>query len=283
MVLPMNAPLLLLLLLIGLPANAVLIDSGDGTGNTSAPSPDPGWDHVGILWGNTAVYIGDGCVLTPSHVSAGPVDFGGTVYPEVPGSAVRMSNGDGTNADLVVFAVDPAPPLPVLPISGSPPPLGAPVVLVGHGRNRGAAILWDPPWDGPEIGGYEWAPGKTLRWGKNRVDEFPQSKVLNTWAFNTLFDQNVRRPEAQAALGDSGGAVFRRKGATWELDGLLFALTTYPGQPAETSLYGQPSHAADLSFYRDQILGVECLPEPSGGLPAGLLALGALARRRHRP
>jgi hypothetical protein len=34
-------------LLLPAAAAAVLIDSGDGTGNTTAPSPDPGWDHVG--------------------------------------------------------------------------------------------------------------------------------------------------------------------------------------------------------------------------------------------
>ena len=33
----------------GAPAGAVIIASGDGTGNTSAPLDDPGWAHVGKL------------------------------------------------------------------------------------------------------------------------------------------------------------------------------------------------------------------------------------------
>jgi hypothetical protein len=40
-------------------AAAVIIDSGDGTGNTSAPSPDPGFANVGTRYSAYgAVYIG---------------------------------------------------------------------------------------------------------------------------------------------------------------------------------------------------------------------------------
>ena len=54
-------------------ASAVIIDSSDGTGNTAAPSPDPGWSYVGTRGGLTAVYLGDGWVLTANHVGAGDV------------------------------------------------------------------------------------------------------------------------------------------------------------------------------------------------------------------
>lgn len=37
-------------------ASAVIIDSGDGTGNTTAPVPDdPGWSNVGNRTGLTGV------------------------------------------------------------------------------------------------------------------------------------------------------------------------------------------------------------------------------------
>ena len=38
------------------PAHGVIIDSDDGTGNASAPADDPGWAHLGIRGGTTAVY-----------------------------------------------------------------------------------------------------------------------------------------------------------------------------------------------------------------------------------
>ncbi|MCZ6463130.1 MAG: hypothetical protein O7A09_02245, partial [Proteobacteria bacterium] len=84
----MRCPLLTLPLLCSLlaaaapPASAVLIDSGDGTGNTSAPPDDPGWDHVGRTDTNlTAVYAGNGWVITAAHVGNRPVELLGIVYP----------------------------------------------------------------------------------------------------------------------------------------------------------------------------------------------------------
>ncbi len=48
----------------GGPAAAVIIASGNGTGNISAPPDDPGWDNVVNLTGLTGVYLGNGWVLT---------------------------------------------------------------------------------------------------------------------------------------------------------------------------------------------------------------------------
>ena len=277
---------LLLLLLAPIAASAVIIDSGDGTGNTTTPTPDPGyWDHVGVTSGLTAVYLGDGCVLTASHVGMGDVDFGGVVYPAVPGSNVRITNGDGTFADLVVFGVAPAPPLGTLPISTASPPLGEFVIVAGNGRNRGAATSWDPnahPSPPPAIGGYDWGGGKSLRWGTNFVEDYPEFQILDTWAMSTVFDAGSSAHEAQAANGDSGGALFWQNGSEWELGGLIYAISEFTGQPGQASLYGQLTHAADLAFYRDEILDVTCLPEPTGGLSAGLATLAALARARKR-
>ena len=98
------------------PAAAVIIDSGDGTGNTSAPSPDPGWSNVGLrgTWG--AVYLGDGWVLTANHVGVGTVELDGTSYPHLPSLVTQIKNGDGSTADLLVFGLaSPHPPLPAVP------------------------------------------------------------------------------------------------------------------------------------------------------------------------
>jgi hypothetical protein len=271
----------LLSLWMGSSAAGVIIDSVDGAGNATAPSPDPGWSRVGTRGSLTVVHLGDGWILTANHVGAGDVVLGGIVYPYLPGSAVRLSNGDGTLADLLVFAIDPHPAMPLLSIVTSPLPLGTELTLIGNGRNRGSATSWDangPPPPGP-IEGYEWASGSSLRWGTNHVEDYSASLVLGTWSFSTIFDQSVSADESQAANGDSGGAAFVFDGSEWALAGVLYALAEYSGQPTEASLYGQITYVADLSVYRDEILEIVSLPEPSGGLIAGVIVLGLL--RRH--
>jgi hypothetical protein len=174
--------------------------------------------------------------------------------------------------------------MPLLPIATTKPQLGTDLILIGNGRNRGAETSWDsngPPPPGPEYG-YEWASGRSLRWGRNHVEDYPVDLVLGTWSFGSFFDAGVSTDEGQAATGDSGGAAFALYGSDWELAGLLYAIGTYAGQPAETSLYGQLTYSADLSFYRDEIIDVVGLPEPTGGVAAGVMLILALQRRRTR-
>ena len=116
----------LLSLCLAAPAASVIIDAADGSGNTSAPSPDPGWDYVGVRGGLTAIYLGDGWVLTANHVGAGDLDLGGTLYPALPGTEVRLTNGDGSFADLLVFAIQPYPVMPLLPLAATAPTLPYP-------------------------------------------------------------------------------------------------------------------------------------------------------------
>jgi hypothetical protein len=253
----------------------------------TAPVPeDPGWSYVGTRGGLSAVYLGGSFVLTANHVGAGDVVLDGTPYTFVPGTAVQLHNPDTTLADLLMFQIHPQPPsLPALPLwSGSVRPLvGTELILIGHGRNRGAATSFDCG-PGPASDGYEWGAGHAMRWGTNFVEEYPLP-VFNTQAFGSNFDAAGSAHEAQAATGDSGGAAFAWSGSQWELAGILFAIGLCEDQPAATALYGNATYAADLFFYRDEIADVIAMPEPSGGLWAGGLlvaALGAAARSPRR-
>ena len=156
--------------------------------------------------------------------------------------------------------------------------------MIGGGRDRGAATSWDPngpPPPGP-IGGYDWDSTRTLRWGTNQIEDIPATPVLDTFAIGAYFDAGATPHEAMAADGDSGGALFVENGGTWELAGILFAIAGYSGQPEDTALYGNATYAADLAFYRDDILDVVSLPEPTGALPLGILLVARLARTRRR-
>lgn len=272
------------LLALGLPlaiaaaAPAVIIDSGSGTGNTSAPSPDPGWSNVGSCNGLTCVYLGDGWVLTANHVGAGDAYFGNVLYPWVIGSDVRLRNPDNSYADLLLFQIEPPyPPLPDLSIASVTACSDSthPLYLIGNGRNRGDPY---PAGPGPKQG-YYWGPGAAKRWGTNLAEISPYFEgAFGTHVFGTGFDKSGSghtTHEAQGATGDSGGATFAWNGTSYELAGILIGIGTFLNQPAETSLYGNETYAADLSIYRDEI--VETMPEPVGGLWAGAALVAALS------
>ncbi len=228
-------------------AGAVIIDSGDGSGNTSAPPDDPGFAHVGKRSGLTAVYLGNGWVVTANHVLEGEVILGGVSYPQVVGSKTQIAG-----ADLAVFQLAVHPPLGILPISSNPDITGDEVVMIGHGRDRGSSTTACAP---PPIGGYTWGPGREVRWGENVVEGY--QNVLSTDTFFTRFDsQGGLTHEAQGAHGDSGGAVFVKNGADWELAGIMIAIGGFGCQPAETTLYGNVTWAADLSVYRSQLISM---------------------------
>jgi hypothetical protein len=256
------AAALALALCAALPASAVLMDSGDGTGNTTAPSDDPGWKNAGSRGGLNAVYLGHGWVVTAAHVGIGTVTLDGTVYSEVSGSYVPILHSPTVNADLGVFRIDPFPrALPALEIPMSTVPVGADVMLIGSGQRRGAATDW------MGVGGWLWAGGAVKRWGSNeigaRLGPGPPVNTTDlplagytTRALVVDFSEGEPGDEATVTVGDSGGAFFVRDGSAWKLGGVSFGLGTFENQPLNTSLYGNIVYAADLSHYRDQILAV---------------------------
>lgn len=260
------AAVLLGLLLAPLPlvfapsADAVIVDPGDGTQNVTPPSPDPGFDNVGATVTNlSAVYVGNGWVLTANHVGERAVTFGTTTYQPVVGSLVRFANGSGALADLVAYKLTERPPLPALPIASTPRQIGDGVTLIGNGRNRGAATTW------MGVDGYLWGAGRSIRWGTNVVSHIGEFD-LNTESFWTTFDDLGPLPpfvqEADVVNGDSGGAAFL--GA--ELVGILFARGPFSGQPASTSLYGNVGLIVDLYAYRSDILATIGQPDCDDGI-----------------
>src|SRR5262249_28786984 len=145
----------------------VLIDSGDGTANTSAPPGVSGWDNVGSCNGLNCVYLGYGWVLTAAHVGTGPATFGTRTYPDLPGSSVAIPNPGptpATPADLLLFRIQPYPhDLPALAIPTTSALVGAAVRLIGRGLSRGAATQWQG------IDGWSWDGAAPKRWGTNEI------------------------------------------------------------------------------------------------------------------
>jgi len=234
-------------------AQAVIIDSGDGTGNITAPPDDPGWANLATRSSLTAVYLGRRWMLTANHVGAGDVVLEGQTYSPVPGSAVQFENPDSSQADLMAFKIFGDPRLPRLEIPSSSPMVGESLIVIGNGLNRGSATTF------MAMGGYNWGIGDNMRWGTNVVSEI-DVLVYTTHSFAARFtdplDPSATADEAAGANGDSGGAAFIKVGGDWYLAGTIFAISQYTGQLSTTSIYGNQLFAVDLSFYRDDILAV---------------------------
>lgn len=242
-------------LFAALPVEAVLIASGDGTGNTGTSAGGGVVANVGSREGLSGVYLGKGWVLTAKHVGVGPIRLQGTWHEAVPGSGVRLQTDGIDPADLLLFRIQTDPGLPDLPIAILPPVPGEPLLMAGNGRNRGNALRWHG------LRGWEFGSGKTLRWGTNHVREVPEDPIslgaTSNYAFSTVFSDGLPTPhECQAATGDSGGAVFVPSGSDWVLAGVLIAVSTFDKQPSGTALFGNLTWQADLSAYRDDILDV---------------------------
>ena len=288
-----------LLCLIGLVAwpplaHAVIVYDGDGTQNVADFATTDPRNRVGIVGTSlSGVYLGSvggqGWVLTANHVGAGNFTLYKKEYSAVADSAVRLTNTDGSAADLLLYRIDTSLNWPLLSLSGSSLSTGTAVTMIGNGYNRSADLMtwyvdgtsWSTvPSAARTKTGYLYSSplSRTLRWGTNTVDH--DSSLLsfnNTICAATTFD--AAPGDAQAASGDSGGGVFSQgSDGSWSLVGTMVAIGyTAP----DRALVGDVTLIADLSAYRSQILTT--IPEPAT-VPVllGLATLGFVVVRRLR-
>lgn len=232
-------------------AIGLVIENEEETLNRQAPADDPGWAYVGVCNRWTAVYLGGGWVITAAHVGPSDITLEGTTYAADIKSRETVRNPDGTEADLMLFRIDPVPDLPSLKISAKSPPIGSPIVMVGSGLGRGEKAT------GEGRVGFFWQAPSIKRWGTSVVHGYLHDRSIgNTDAFTTRFSIANTAHEAHAAHGDSGGAAFAYLENRWKLVGIILAVDTHDGQPDRLSAYGNRTIIADLAHYRQFIQSV---------------------------
>ena len=243
-------------------------------GNTTAPANDPGFSNVVSTWVRTgsAVYLGDGWMLTDNHVGAGRTMVQGVFYDLVPGSAHQSTNPPGATftpmSDVHLVSDQWRVRIcPRLSIGESAPQSGD---IGSHDRQwaRSESVgantglpSWSPSTTPSAYTGFTWATTNHVRWGTNKVDGvgFPQGSGNKLEVLQHEFlcpAQNATPYEAIGTAGDSGGGVFsyNNSAGSWELIGLMDAYTKFCGQPVNVSVFGNLTYAIQLSAYRNQIL-----------------------------
>ncbi len=250
-------------------ALALVFGSPDTEPATPQPPNFPYWEHVTQRRynGPSVIYLGAGFALTARHVGMGEIFLDGEVYEPVTRSQHTILNESGSAADAMIFELerDQSPPdWPLLPIAARPPEPGEDLLLIGFGRGRERVIEVER--DGVTRFGFIWTDKAEKRWGTNRTTDVGQIAVQRSYSTRAIafdFDPpdspNTTRYEAQAAVGDSGGAVFVERDGVWKLAGMMISVSShrsgaFAGTDTQGSAYGDRTWAVDLSHYRDEIL-----------------------------
>jgi hypothetical protein len=264
---------------------AVVIGSGNGSGNTNSPSGpngDLGWNYVGMVNGGSGVYLGAyggaNWVLTAGHVynDGGSRNFSinGAVYQSVSGSGTNIAGLDLYAYQITVGQGTGLSLLSNLTLAGTSPAAGETLTMIGNGKNRAASeTYWrvntgSTPYTWSEVrppffsnaSGYKQLSSSSKRWGSNLADGVVT--VNSTSMIQTTFDdQSGIANEAQAAVGDSGGGVFvPMNNGSYQLAGIMDLVTAYSGQPDNTAVFGNVTYSIDVASYRSAILN--SIPEP---------------------
>lgn len=315
--------LLFALLLWPCLGRAVVVVNTPVADTMMAPADDFGFVNVAKVFDTadgfytSGVYLGNGWMISAYHpvrdrfnpggFSFGEVLLAGGSYAVDGNSAVRITNADGMPTDLAVFRLTQTPPLPSVSISAATPNTTAAVTMAGNGIGGAATeTRWNvdtstnpDTWTEttsilPDQRGYYLSAPQAVRWGTNRLESFGlgvftssgDSGYGDVTYIRTNFSAN-RTGEAQGTDGDSGGGLFYKNGAQWELLGIMFSTSRFDGQPSTvfpsaiqqpSAVFGNETFAVNLPTYRAQILAI--IPEPGAG---ALLACGAwlmVSRRR---
>jgi len=132
-------------------------------------------------------------------------------------------------------------------------------LLIGYGKVRDKVVEFEG--DQRSEFAFLWSKKGEKRWATNRVSAgditVTQENLMTktfVFEFDEPFSAGATRHEAQAAVGDSGGGVFVKRDGEWKLAGLMVSVAGTLHSPENASSYGDRTHAADLTHYREEIL-----------------------------
>ena len=295
----------LLLALSVAPAPALVLWGLDNTANLTDPGTGAPWNAVakvtnsgGSLIEGSAVYLGNGFMLTANHVTMN-LTYSFVTFDQVETFAIDPTFNDGVRAygkqvapgvDMAVFKLTSIPvsatAAALLPTATESFGASSSAALVGWGVGRNAS---SPV--GTNTVGWGDATTSDKRWGINAPRT--NSSILGyesivTYAGTTNApnpnNKGLGDSEAGATLYDSGSGLFQQIGSEWYLIGLTTAVakkdsTTFD---LDSAGGGDANYFARISTYDEEITAL--VPEPStlSLLAMAGTALAAITLRRRR-
>lgn len=291
----------MLMVASALPARAMVLWGLDNSANQSNPGTGAPWGSVakvvnssGSLLSGSAVYLGDGYLLTANHVTM-DLTYSFVTFDEVEFFSIDPAFNDGSRAygkqvasgvDMAVFKLTSIPAsataATLLPTATESFGATASATLIGWGVGRVAsAPLY--------TNSVAWGDATTSdkRWGVNAprtnstlaYDSYSY-QALGTYAGTTNAPNPSNRglgdSEASATLYDSGSGLFQEIGGDWYLIGLTTAVETNgtANYGDDSSSGGDANYFARISTYDEQITAL--VPEPSVTSLLILAAAGTL-------
>ena len=308
---------------MAVPADAVVTaDNPNSTsnGNTTPPAGIAGWYNVGVTDQASAIYLGNGWIMTASHVGIGTTftTASGQVYSTAGGNgAYRLTDPTtGQPADIILYQLAPAnrPSLPTLNLAYSPQVVSNNAYYdIGYGASRTTSIeYFDGSFNSTNQAsavyggfGYQNSGGTTESFGRNYAynlgtTQQPQSltSVHVTGAggnpdygyitafvgafYNNLADYQNNNITKFGDQVVNGDSGGGVFNSQNQLIGMMSAEGTLTNQPSSNpALFGDQSYMADVGTYYSQIDAITGIPEPS---TLGLLSCACpLVLRRRRP
>ncbi len=296
----------------------VLLDTDNALANTTAPTgfyADSGWAFQGEYGSFLGTMIGQQYFITAQHFGVQGSTFVSTAefngVADVTYTIDASANGgagfwDIAGTDLRVFKVNESFSSWAEIYTGSSE-AGSAMVTFGRGGPRGSEVTIGPT----AHGWYTTGMDGVARWGANEVGAIYTSGV--GYLLSAQFDNVSGQNEATLSSGDSGGGVFIKVGAQWQLAGINYAVDGffdtnntvgdfsefdaalfdkggfYEGSDGtgwnfhtDTGL-DKPSsmYASRISTSSTEILAIVAVPEP--GSMVLLMVAGMTMLRRRRP
>ena len=292
------------LLAAHLPASAIVFWNLGNEANQTDPGTGVPWNSVAKIYdpsnnaiSGSAVYLGNGYLLTANHVYVGP-NFDTNNYSRVSFDNINSYVIDpffgnygtqvapGVDMKVIKLTLDPSG-VNAVTLLATPDELIAPATIVGWGKGRDPAV----PLASTNV---TWGDDSTAtkRWGLNepKFDGAEPYDYLGAIAGASgpgFVPGGLGDAEASVALYDSGSGLFQEINNVWYLIGLTTSTedrdsTDFGIDSPSLAGRGDADFFARISSYDEQITAL--IPEPS---PLSLLALSgaaaaAMAVRRRR-
>ena len=270
-----------------LPANGMVFWNADNSANQTDPGTGVPWGSVAkvvdsglTLLSGSAVYLGNGYMLTANHVTMDAtfsyVSFDGVTTFQIDSSfndGVRPAGKQvASNVDMAVFKLTTIPSGPsAVQLLSTPDELIASATQVGWGvgRDPGTSLSsLSVPWGNASTSAHRWGVNEpkavtNISFGSGSYEALVT--IAGASPSPTFSPTGLGDSESAATLYDSGSGLFQVIASQWQLIGLTTGVdvagTSLFGNDKTVSPHGDGNYFVRISTYESQIVAL--IPEPT--------------------